>query len=525
MMHFNIIKKGSSGKFIREPFTISTSTASSLYPFISYGDAERENVANLSGSITRFYTYSKPKLPYNDRVYAHSMSDIMMILREYRNVVKISLRDFLNDTVIDDEAKEIVVYIGKGYIADSKGKMLMCLCTNEPYYDDFFEPSQYDTEEYNILAFSQFTLLVSSNFARNPLYAGLYKVLDEKYINKLGESDVEIRHISSAKIEKLCYSNDYEFKFNSITSLLEYQDILRRLITNRGRVNFGEMDLSLVQEPLPLTYEIGDVLFGVEQTVSIHEYRQSWRDYWYNVENPPPPLRVSRHRQYRLVDDTEPISTVQDIMDALDNTGTLPHDADLPGTDGTPFEITMDNGSTITWNSHEQVIGVPTYINEFGETLPVPPVPSNIDGSIGNWEDVGPPPRLDSNVVRHPDGTITVDGTIVGSHFVGSDGDIERSVIQSSNISMDSLQELEDNTLLRFVEGSDLSTRIEHINALQQSMYEVVGIPTSHFGSDSDVSFGSLTDSQLGINQEEDEEEREAPYGDEDEGEDDQDFW
>lgn len=355
-MRNDLIREGSNGRFTKNPLTMSSSSASSLFPFISYFETDRHVVVNQSGTSVTFYTYYKPK-PDSDSPYSHNVSDVMRILVEYARVINVSLRRFakVEDSV---DKRYPNVFVGKGYITDNKGRLLLCLCTNKPSYRNdthgLLIPDNYYPEEHNARAYEQFTLLVANEFSRKPEYKEFFEEINKRYIQELGEADVEIRYLSSAKMESLCYSNDYKFEFNSVDSLLNYQDFLRSLINNMNRVNFINTNPSLEQSPLPMTYEEGDVQFGILQTVSAHEYRESTEDYWYRIEHPPRPVRIPRNRRYQLIDDTEEEDgpTVNEMLQMLDAQPLIPNPVPMqsvdietaaPGIDGTTFQINLSS--------------------------------------------------------------------------------------------------------------------------------------------------------------------------------------
>ena len=210
-----------------------------------------------------------------------------------------------------------------------------------------------NNNEHNRIAHEHFTLLISNDLAYNKKYANFYKELCKEYIEILQNHDVEIRFLSTSKIDKLCYANDYQFKFTRINSFFDYQSILRKLITDEEQLNFSEFDVNFVEAPIIISEEQGDLLFGVLQTVSIHESRISSQEYWYNIENPRyiPKSRINRHRQYRLIDDTpNPVD--------MDNNPLLP-----PGTiigtlevNDNSFQLTMNNGTSLYRESDDSLV-------------------------------------------------------------------------------------------------------------------------------------------------------------------------
>ena len=195
------------GNFVGLPFVMGSSDSCKYYPVISRYN--REYVGNDAGII-----YNKPTHDIQERLSKPNKSTFSDFLDGYEGVRRV----IYNRTATE----EVIVKVGKGYIADDTDRILFML-TNNSLNDIFY--SRYSNEQsdvYKTFIQENLILFVSPELISNRKYSMLYKQLDADYIKSAYEQGIEVRFVTSEKIEKVCYSNSFGLKFNTINELTEH---------------------------------------------------------------------------------------------------------------------------------------------------------------------------------------------------------------------------------------------------------------------------------------------------------------
>lgn len=123
--------------------------------------------------------------------------------------------------------QEIFINVGKGYITDGNDNILLSLgIANKNFYDLDYQRSEYGSRTITYVpalkelkVAKDLCLLLSNELITNKKYALFYKKLCVNYINDAYSNDIEVRFLTSEKIEKLNYSNEFSLRFNTIEQL------------------------------------------------------------------------------------------------------------------------------------------------------------------------------------------------------------------------------------------------------------------------------------------------------------------
>lgn len=202
------------GTFTPNDFVIGSTVSSEITPFI--------NIHMHRLVYDTNFNYHKPKSQNNSRVYAFKLDEFLNHIQNYMD-----LRHFRigNDT----SGTPIFIKVGKGYIADENDNILLMLggkntCLPHQYQyqsrsystgrrDDYVPPIK------ELRQASSLCLLISNKLVTDKKYALFYKKLEKNYISDAYTNDIEVRFLTSEKIEKLTYSNEFNLRFNTIEQL------------------------------------------------------------------------------------------------------------------------------------------------------------------------------------------------------------------------------------------------------------------------------------------------------------------
>lgn len=198
-----------NGSFRENPFVIGSSISSPIVPIIC--------ISNYIGVGEGEINYYKPLSRESDRIYRFKMPDFLDYLNNNIELMKFDIGGSDESTVIK---------VGKGYIADDNDNILLSLgVTNKNFFDWTYQRREYGrTIMYNpalkeLPISKDLCLLVSNTLVVDKKYALFYKKLCASYINDAYINDIEVRFVTSEKIEELNYSNEFSLRFNTIEQL------------------------------------------------------------------------------------------------------------------------------------------------------------------------------------------------------------------------------------------------------------------------------------------------------------------
>lgn len=189
--------------FYDNEFKIGSSGTSYFIPFINCID----NNFNKTDD-GELIIYHKPLIKGNQRRF---------LLAQFLGALNQSLS--LQCYNIGTNESNVLIHVGNGYIVNEKDEILMILAI-KPFTDirnkGITYQSRYSTEPIKEVNAINFTLFVSTELITNPLYANFYKKLDKEYISDAYKAKLPVVFTTSAKIEKLIYSNEFDMTFNTI---------------------------------------------------------------------------------------------------------------------------------------------------------------------------------------------------------------------------------------------------------------------------------------------------------------------
>lgn len=203
-----IITRETRGNFERNDYIIGSTISSFLLPIINLGN--RHTLEN-NESI-----YYKPLSNLEEITYKFKLIDFM---------TNLNMRLNLNSYAVgkNEEGDDIIIRVGKGYIVDENDNILLLLGLTDKGISNFDSQIEDRLGYYSpIQKLSQYPylcLLISTKLITDEKYSSFYKKLEKYYINDFYKNDIEVRFITSEKIEKLSYDNEFKLRFNTIEQL------------------------------------------------------------------------------------------------------------------------------------------------------------------------------------------------------------------------------------------------------------------------------------------------------------------
>lgn len=205
-----------SSIFHGNEFKIGSSITSYFIPVISYWDT-----GYIKDEEDDFILYHKPLLEIDYIPKKFNIREFLDVINNYGGLRAFNLS-------LGEEKNTI--YVGKGYVVNEKDEILMILA-NKPKSKLFLQQG-YSKSTIPKENAKNLTLLVSTELVTNPIYANFYKKLEKEYILDAYKVNIPVVFTTSAKIENLTYSNEFEMKFNNIDELQNH------LINNVGSIMF-----------------------------------------------------------------------------------------------------------------------------------------------------------------------------------------------------------------------------------------------------------------------------------------------
>lgn len=225
------ISSNDQGTFKKDPWFIASSEASPYIPISAHYSRESTHVGTK-----RIYTYHKPRLSHHsDRNLSSFQVDY---LYEYLNFCQSNYEMFI------DKERLIRIKVLKGCIYDMHNNLLLMMSCKSGKSINYSRNSNVLTKEHGKNLF----LFLSNNLVFNSAYAPLYKELQEDYISKASEIDIPVIILSSEKIDKLHYSNDFEIKFNKIDDLQYHLNNVVGSILKKSEYDFQSFHPGIVPE-------------------------------------------------------------------------------------------------------------------------------------------------------------------------------------------------------------------------------------------------------------------------------------
>lgn len=187
----------------------------------------------------------KPDFNTTDYFYSNSSAKILNYLSTSVQLRKI-------------ETNGLTIHIGKGIIYDSDKNILLCLSVETQSILDRVIEGDYSWKSFfegnrNFVGYDCFTMFVSTEFANDKKFAVLYRRIKKIYLDFCFEKGIEMRLISSSKIEQNTFTNSLKIKFNSLTELNNHltEDIKHLLMTPLENFKESQYPLLLGSPPVP----------------------------------------------------------------------------------------------------------------------------------------------------------------------------------------------------------------------------------------------------------------------------------
>lgn len=202
-----IVSKRNYGRFVRNKFKIASSIDNKYVPIYATSFFNSQNFLEEHTAITNvfdnLFLYYRPANRANLRITDNSKYDVLL------DVLKSSLTPSTYKFIYLGESYYLNCL--KGYIADEKDNILLCLTSKTKIY---FEE--------NVLKHSNLRLFVSVELLKNEIYKNFYKKINSLYIEYCYENAIEVIFTTSEKIEEKLYKNSFKVEFSNLTELNEH---------------------------------------------------------------------------------------------------------------------------------------------------------------------------------------------------------------------------------------------------------------------------------------------------------------
>jgi len=160
------------------------------------------------------------------------------------------------------ETNGLIIHVGKGVIYDDENNILLSLSIETQFIVDALVNDTYNWSSLfeanrNFVGYEPFIMFVSTEFANDKKFAVLYRRIKKIYLDFCFEKGIEMRLISSSKIEKNTFTNNLKIKFNSLTELNRHltEEVKHLLQTPLENFQENEFPLLLGSPPVPKSKE------------------------------------------------------------------------------------------------------------------------------------------------------------------------------------------------------------------------------------------------------------------------------
>ena len=206
-----IITRETHGSFYGNDYVIGSTVSSFLLPIINL--RYKSNISDIESIYHKPITGVRRAIPIKFKL-ADFLDNLNMCLN-------------LTSYIIgkDENDNDLVINVGKGYITDKDDNILLVLGLTDKGNSSFESQSRYYGDRFysppiqELPQHPHLCMLISTELITNKTYALFYKKLEKDYIADAYQSNIEVRFITSQKIEKLTYSNEFELRFNTIEQL------------------------------------------------------------------------------------------------------------------------------------------------------------------------------------------------------------------------------------------------------------------------------------------------------------------
>ncbi len=155
----------------------------------------------------------------NGFYYFPSMEDqhLSSINRSAKDLIRAlqSRENFAVVSTVDNQR----LYVGKGLVLDPTGRILLCLTVKGEAYFRKSPGAFSDDRASNAVDYEEFILFLSPELMLTSSYSSIYKMLQKNYIDICYEKGVEVRTLSSHKIEQNTFANEFKIDFNTISEM------------------------------------------------------------------------------------------------------------------------------------------------------------------------------------------------------------------------------------------------------------------------------------------------------------------
>jgi len=164
----------------------------------------------VENSLNRFkdiYFYTKPNINFS----YHSQTKRYNVLFE-------NLKDNLRLKIFSFKFGEVEYQLKflKGIIYDEGGNILLCLATNNVNFTEIRNNGQIKIVPETL------KLFVSTDFLKFEYYKNVFKKIQKEYIDLCYVNDIPVEFTTSEKIDKMFFSTEIEFSFNTVEEIQEH---------------------------------------------------------------------------------------------------------------------------------------------------------------------------------------------------------------------------------------------------------------------------------------------------------------
>lgn len=209
-----------------DPFRIGTTLSNRYIPLFVFED--------LNSIVGQEYMYNHI-LPRSCKTTSkHKYTDV-----DFLNIMNGS--DYAHGFYHGTGENRVEFVVGNGVIFDIEGNILLSLVVDYSAYPSIRSVPRQRKYVLNRpiteIDYSNYHLFISNEFARNKEYAAIYKKIEKCYINYAYEINLNVMFTSIERIEKLCFSNDFVMRFNTIGQLKSHmENVIPKLLFLRDSV-------------------------------------------------------------------------------------------------------------------------------------------------------------------------------------------------------------------------------------------------------------------------------------------------
>jgi len=340
-----------------DPFKIGATVGSKFIPIINAQNIKNIYRANTIGSRYEnvlMRSWHKPKPDFlNNRKYT-TYERFVEVFNGHQSLHQIILSDTKGVT-------HTSLVAGKFYITDKESNVLFTMCMRKPEDIVYTNPTRtrgengenvYIDAEHDE-GLKKLVMLVSTELATSEKYKKFWVKFEKDYIQKAYQQEIEVRYMSSSKIEKLCFSNNFKVDYASLNELLLHMKvhIPRIAVMDVNAIDFRNINPSLDTHFVPATEdtEVQSISVDLDASVDPARIREALSGMYQQsvqLEYPDPVVTSVNDDDFGITFTEEsgpfPIELASDV--------TLIDDTEHSIATGSTT-IDMANGSSITWNS------------------------------------------------------------------------------------------------------------------------------------------------------------------------------